>query len=80
MTEYRFSIGDSNTNGLGLCFSVKARTEDKAVEIANELLSDLWQGVSFDCGEVELVLYAGPKLTVTASDIADVEDGDDDED
>lgn len=74
MNHYRFSIGNSNTDGIGICFTVEAENETEAVATAQTTV-DRWiacMEVGYQDGVTDVCVYVGPDLIVTADDIDDI--------
>jgi hypothetical protein len=41
LKDFRFSLGDSHQGEVGLCFSIKANSQNEAVKLAREAFKDI---------------------------------------
>lgn len=86
LNRYRFSLGDSNTTGFGVCFTIEATTEETAIANAQRTIDSWTSGLEVGWPflrsdeAIDVCVYVGPDLKVTADDIDDVEETDKDED
>jgi hypothetical protein len=82
LNRYRFSLGDSNTTGFGVCFTIEATTEETAIANAQRTIDSWASGLEVGRSDeaIDVCVYVGPDLKVTADDIDDVEETDEDED
>ncbi len=71
---YRFSLGSSNgCNGVGLCFSVYARTTKSAIGKGQAFISLFEGSVESDDEEAkEIRVYVGREINLTEDDLVDV--------